>query len=398
MESKRNPNVYRFLTLALYFGDACFTPFFSLYFASQPGLSTLEVAVLLALVPFSFFAGNFFYSIFETSWKRNVFLIRLISIIEALSLVALAYSRSFILLLITTILAAFHNSCMFGLIDGMGAGSAKRRNIPFSFIRIMGSLGYITASIFAFFFMDKIGYTWMFTISASIIFLCLPISFLLVPFEGDEEMKRVEVKESKQSANSSFFKNPNLWLFLVFSALFYGGLNNYNYIVPIFMEQSGLTPGQTAIWTVVRVSVEMVIMLLLPVLVKLLKGNKNVLITGCAFGLLALFFTAILSNLDAILWTAFILRGFGYGFGLVSVVLFAEEIVGERDCSKACSLSNGITYCVCGLLNLLSPFIYENIGFQAYFWTIFAIMALGITILFFIKQKRDSSQKSLAKQ
>lgn len=396
MENKRNPTIYRFLTLALYFGDACFTPFFSLYFASQPGLSTLEVAILLASVPFSFFAGNFFYSIFETSWKRNVFLIRLISILEAVFLISLAYSRSFFLLLPTTILAAFHNSCMFGLIDGMGAGSAKRRNIPFSLIRIMGSIGYITASVFAFFFMDKIGYTWMFTISATIIFLCFPISFLLVPFKGDEFVKRVELTEAFNVEKKQFFKNPNLWLFLVFSALFYGGLTNYNYIVPIFMEQQGLTPGQTAIWTVVRVSVEMVIMLLLPFFAKLFKGNKNTLITACCFGLMALLFNAVLTNFQAILWLTFISRGLGYGFGLVSIVLFAEEIVGEKDCSKACSLSNGVTYCICGLLNLVSPFIYESVGFSVYFWMAFAFMALGVVVLFFIKQKGDSAKKSPA--
>lgn len=395
MENKRNPTIYRFLTLSLYFGDACFTPFFSLYFA-QSNLSLLETSILLALVPFSFFAGNIFYSFFETSWKRNVFLIRLIAILEAVFLVALAYSRSFIFLLPSTILAAFHNSCMFGLIDGMGAGSAKRREIPYSFIRIMGSVGYITASIFAFFFMDKIGYTWMFTISALIIFLCFPISFLLVPFKGDEFVKRVELTEAFNVEKKPFFKNPNLWLFLVFSALYYGGLNNYNYIVPIFMEQNGLTAGQTAIWTVVRVSVEMVIMLLIPFFTKLLKGNKNLLVAACSFGLLALLINAVLTNFQVILWLTFISRGLGYGFGLVAIVLFAEDIVGERDCSKACSLSNGVVYCLCGLLNLASPFIYENIGFTAYFWIIFAIMATGLASLFFIKTKRDSVKKSPA--
>lgn len=396
MENKRNPTIYRFLTLALYFGDACFTPFFSLYFA-QSGLSTLETSILLALVPFSFFAGNVFYSMFETSWKRNVFLIRMIAILEAVFLIALAYSRSFFLLLPTTILAAFHNSCLFSLIDGMGAGSAKRRNIPFSFVRIMGSIGYITASLFAFYFMDKIGYSWMFTISALIIFLCFPISFLLVPYTGDEFSKRVELTEAfNQEKKSDFFKNPNLWLFLVFSAFYWGGLNNYNYIVPIFMEQQGLTAGQTAIWTVVRVAVEMVIMLLIPVFKKLFKSNKNLLIVASSFGLLALLFNAVITNFQVILWATFIARGLGYGFGLVSVVLFAEEIVGERDCSKACSLSNGVLYGLCGALNLLSPYIYESIGFTAYFWIVFGIMALGTCSLFFIKIKRDSSEKSLA--
>ena len=367
MESRRNTHIYRLLTFALYFGDALFTPFFSLYFASCAGLGELEKSILLASVPFAFFVGNLFYSFFETSWKRNVFLIRIISVIEAIFLGCFGLTQNFWWLLPITILTAMHNSCFFGLIDGMGANSAKRHNIPFSTIRIMGSLAYVCGSLFGYFFLDKIGYTISFNIGALFILAMLPISFFLA--RPDEE-RRGQVVPEQRINNKEFFANKNVWLLLAFSALFYGALNNFNYILPIFMTSGGggLTDGETAIWTVVRVVVEMAIMLSLPLFQKVIKTQKRILVLSCAIQLAAVLSSALISDFTALLWVVFILRGVGYGFGLVSLVLFTQEIVGIKACSKACSLATGATYVFCGIINLVSSFIYNAIGFINYFF------------------------------
>lgn len=383
MNAKKNPGVFRLLTFALYFGDSLFSPFFCLYFAST-SLSQTEQDILIALVPFFFFAGNVFFSLFETSWKRNIWLIRIISLMEAIAVCLFGIWQSFFMLLPITILAALHNSCLFGLIDGMGAASAKRNKIPFSSIRVLGGLGYIAGSLFGYFLLDQIGYTIMFIVSACFLFLLGPLSFLLAPAKEEEQPEEIAPEEKK---SYSFWKNPNLWLFLIFSALFFGALNNYNYIVPIYMKDAGLSDGKTAIWTVVRVSVEVVVMFLSPLLMKVVKKQKYGLIIACSFEIACVLFNAVIPNFELAMWLAFISRGIGYGFGLVGMVLFAQEIVGERDCPKAATLSNGVTYCVCGLLNLLSSTIYLNIGFKGYFLVVFSIMAVGLVFLLLIKQK-----------
>ncbi|MCR5692352.1 MAG: MFS transporter [Bacilli bacterium] len=397
MESRRNTHIYRLLTFALYFGDALFTPFFSLYFASCAGLGELEKSILLASVPFAFFIGNLFYSFFETSWKRNVFLIRIISVIEAIFLGCFGLTQNFWWLLPITILTAMHNSCFFGLIDGMGANSAKRHNIPFSTIRIMGSLAYVCGSLFGYFFLDKIGYTIFFNIGALFILAMLPISFFLV--RPDEE-RRGQVVPEQRINNKEFFANKNVWLLLAFSALFYGALNNFNYILPIFMTSGGggLTDGETAIWTVVRVVVEMAIMLSLPLFQKVIKTQKRILVLSCAIQLAAVLSSALISDFTALLWVVFILRGVGYGFGLVSLVLFTQEIVGIKACSKACSLATGATYVFCGIINLVSSFIYNAIGFINYFYILAAMLLAGIIILLFTHayKKKAEDDKSPA--
>ena len=397
MESRRNTHIYRLLTFALYFGDALFTPFFSLYFASCAGLGELEKSILLASVPFAFFVGNLFYSFFETSWKRNVFLIRIISVIEAIFLGCFGLTQNFWWLLPITILTAMHNSCFFGLIDGMGANSAKRHNIPFSTIRIMGSLAYVCGSLFGYFFLDKIGYTIFFNIGALFILAMLPISFFLV--RPDEE-RRGQVVPEQRINNKEFFANKNVWLLLAFSALFYGALNNFNYILPIFMTSGGggLTDGETAIWTVVRVVVEMAIMLSLPLFQKVIKTQKRILVLSCAIQLAAVLSSALISDFTALLWVVFILRGVGYGFGLVSLVLFTQEIVGIKACSKACSLATGATYVFCGIINLVSSFIYNAIGFINYFFILAAMLLAGIIILLFTHayKKKAEDDKSPA--
>ena len=397
MESRRNTHIYRLLTFALYFGDALFTPFFSLYFASCAGLGELEKSILLASVPFAFFVGNLFYSFFETSWKRNVFLIRIISVIEAIFLGCFGLTQNFWWLLPITILTAMHNSCFFGLLAGMGATSAKRHNIPFSTIRIMGSLAYVCGSLFGYFFLDKIGYTISFNIGALFILAMLPISFFLA--RPDEE-RRGQVVPEQRINNKEFFANKNVWLLLAFSALFYGALNNFNYILPIFMTSGGggLTDGETAIWTVVRVVVEMAIMLSLPLFQKVIKTQKRILVLSCAIQLAAVLSSALISDFTALLWVVFILRGVGYGFGLVSLVLFTQEIVGIKACSKACSLATGATYVFCGIINLVSSFIYNAIGFINYFFILAAMLLAGIVILLFTHayKKKAEDDKSPA--
>lgn len=390
MKTKKNPGIFRLLTFALYFGDSLFSPFFSLYFASTY-LSQTEKDVLIALIPFFFFAGNIFFSLFETSWKRNLWLIRIISLLEAISVLLFGIWQSFFVLLPITILAALHNSCLFGLIDGMGAASAKRHKIPFSSIRVLGGLGYIAGSLFGYFLLDKIGYTVMFAVSACFIFLLGPLSFLVAPAK---EKAKPEEMTKEEKRHYSFWKNSNLWLYLIFSALFFGALNNYNYIVPIFMKEAGLSDGKTAIWTVVRVSVEVVVMFLSPLLMKVVKKQKYGLVIACAFEMLCVLFNAVIPNFELAMWLAFVARGVGYGFSLVGMVLFAQEIVGERDCPKAATLSNGVTFCFCGILNLLSSTIYLNIGFTGYFFVVFSIMAIGIAFLLLIRQKHEKTPET----
>lgn len=394
--AKRNPTVFRLLSFGLYFGDSLFSPFFSLYFASTL-LTQGEQDILLALIPFSFFAGNVFFSMFETSWERNIKLIRIISIIEAASVLLFGVWQSFFILLPITIMAAFHNSCLFGIIDGMGAASARRNKIPFSTVRVMGGLAYISGSLFGYFFLDKIGYTALFIVGAIFIFLLGPLSFLIAP--AREETLPEEIKEEKPAERRkySFWKNPNLWLYLIFSTLFFGGLNNFNYIVPLYMSENGLTDGGTAIWTVVRVSVEVVVMFLTPFLMKLLKRQKYGLVVGCAFQMLCVLFVAFVPNFELAMWLSFVSRGIGYGFGLVGMVLFAQEIVGEKDCPKAATLSNGVTFCFCGILNLVSSSIYLNIGFFSYFMIVFGVMTLGVVFLLLIKQKHKESPLETSK-
>ena len=397
MESKRNTHIYRFLTFALYFGDALFTPFFSLYFASCAGLNDIEKSILLASVPFAFFVGNILYSFFETSWRNNVFLIRLISVLEAIFLGCFGLTQNFWWLLPITILTAMHNSCFFGLVDGMGANSAKRHNIPFSTIRIVGSFAYVCGSLFGYFFLDKIGYTIFFNVAALFILTMLPISFLL---RRPKEEKLGQVTPEQKVSNKEFFSNKNVWLLLIFSALFYGALNNFNYILPIFMTSGGggLSDGETAIWTVVRVAVEMGIMVMLPLFLKLFKTQKRILVLSCFIQLVAVLSSALISNFTALLWVVFILRGIGYGFGLVSLVLFTQEIVGIKACSKACSLATGATYIFCGIINLVSSSIYNVIGFINYFYILAALLLAGIIILLFTHayKKKAEDDKSPA--
>ena len=119
---------------------------------------------------------------------------------------------------------------------------------------------------------------------------------------------------------------------------------------------------------------------------------------SCTIQLAAVLSSALISDFTALLWVVFILRGVGYGFGLVSLVLFTQEIVGIKACSKACSLATGATYVFCGIINLVSSFIYNAIGFINYFFILAAMLLAGIIILLFTHahKKKAEDDKSPA--
>jgi predicted MFS family arabinose efflux permease len=77
-----------------FFGDALFTAFISLYLVSID-LNALEKGIVLGLVPIGLFLGNLFYSRFAKSYKDNIRLLKIISLIEGLLILFFGFIKNF---------------------------------------------------------------------------------------------------------------------------------------------------------------------------------------------------------------------------------------------------------------------------------------------------------------
>ena len=112
MKENRNPLIYRLLFYAIFAGDALFSPFYALYFVSA-GMNEWQQSVLLASVPFALFLGDFIFSFFATSFKKDLRLFRAAAVIEIILFIIFGFAWTFPFLLVMTVVTSFFNSALF---------------------------------------------------------------------------------------------------------------------------------------------------------------------------------------------------------------------------------------------------------------------------------------------
>ena len=93
MSEKRNPLYFRFVYFLIFSGDALFSPFYPYYF-DDAGLANWQESLLLACVPFFLFVGDYVFSLFATSFRRNLMLLRIGAACEVLGFLAFGFMAS----------------------------------------------------------------------------------------------------------------------------------------------------------------------------------------------------------------------------------------------------------------------------------------------------------------
>ncbi|MCH3909256.1 MAG: MFS transporter [Bacilli bacterium] len=398
MNEKRNPLIYRLLYFAIYAGDALFTPFYSLFFISV-GLSSLEQSILLALIPFTLFIGNYLFSFFATSYKRNVNLMRWMALAQGVGIVLFGFMQSFASLCVLTIFICLFNSSYFQIEDAASAVSMKKLGVSYSSIRIFGSIAYAAALLAGYFLVGNLPYKYLFVIAGCLMFIGFALTFLIAKPSQEDIHRDAETKEEKADPYRSFFKNKSFVLFLVFYAVFFGCSNTAGYIIPVYLNQLGLLDNEYSLWSGVRVLAEILSFIVFPFLFKIIKKHKTSLIVGSSFFLLSALLFSVVTDRYWLVSSSFLARGFANGFIIISSVSYLQNLVGDKNVARALTLEAGLSYMVTGIGNLVASYIYTALSFQAFFLILFVIQALAFVLLFFVKVTTPPTNKlSLAQK
>jgi PPP family 3-phenylpropionic acid transporter len=184
MSAKRNPTIYRIVYFLIFAGDALFSPFYSLYFVDA-GLVAWQKSLLLALIPFFLFIGDYVFSFFATSFRRSLWLVRISAIAEVFGFLAFGFTKSFPWILTLTIFTSFFDSAIFQVMDATSAVAVKKVHVEYWTIRIFGSLAYAAALISGYFFISYISYTVLYAIASGLILCGLAMSFFIFPVVED---------------------------------------------------------------------------------------------------------------------------------------------------------------------------------------------------------------------
>lgn len=377
IKEDRNSLALPILYLFVYGADALFTPFLSLYYV-HCGFSSLEQAILLGSLPFALCLGNFLVSIFAKDAKTSFLLLKIVLIGEALASLLFSLAKPFWLLLIALILFAFTNSAFFNLNDSFAAIYAKRVHRPFSHYRLFGSLAYIIVTVITSFFIKEDSYQVLFFVGASLFFLGFLSSFFLKPIEAS-----IEVTEEKKSEGRKTSFPPRFFLLLIGYTLVFGTFSTLQYVQPVYYERLNLANSDYSLWYGIRVAVELVTLLLLPLLSKKKKLSYSWLVS---LSFVLLFLSSLITWLVPDVMTSLIafslIRGFGFGFYLGSFVCFINALVGDEGSSKLLTIVSSASYAWSGLSCLLSPYLYDTIGF--FYTFLIMVILIGVGLLLFV--------------
>lgn len=387
MKENRNPLIYRLLFYAIFAGDALFSPFYALYFVSA-GMNEWQQSVLLASVPFALFLGDFIFSFFATSFKKDLRLFRAAAVIEIILFIIFGFARTFPFLLVMTVVTSFFNSALFQVMDGTAAIAAKASGKRYQSIRVYGSIAYAGSLFLGFFIVGKIDYSWLFDIASLFFSIGLAISFLITPV--DETIPPHEIDENGNHVELPLIKNKRFILYLLFYALFFGASNTLGSMLTLYLKGMGLADNEYSFWYGARVVFEIISMILLPYMMKLLKKDKNGLIVGSVLYLFSNVLSIFITDKIGLVASVFLIRGFANAFAIVRNVTYVQHLVGDKKVARALTLCAGFANAVNGIGNLLSSTIYQAWSFQGLFFIMLVIQIGGFVILLTIKDLKPN--------
>jgi MFS family permease len=383
--TKHNFSLYKLQYFAVFAGDALFTPFFALYF-SAVGLTSFQAGILLGLVPFCLFLGDFFFGLLSTSYKANLWLMKLCAFIQAICIFLVGSINSFVGLAILISLANFASGALFQIQDGSSSICSAKEKKSFDSIRIYGSAAYALILFFNYFLLKKgdvSSYALIFKISSFFFVLVI----LINSFIGDYG----EGKFLKKKSHDFHFGKRYIY-YVIFYVLVVGSLSITAYYMPLYMKGLGLGDNEYSLFYCLRVLCQMsVILCFHKFIYSRLKSYRNCLFFGGALVTISTLCGLILPFKYPLAILYNFTKGFGDGFIIVSSVGFLHETLGDKQITLGITLASACHNLFCGVGNLVSPYIYTSTNYIVLFGILLGIALLGYCFLFLTPKKPSNA-------
>jgi PPP family 3-phenylpropionic acid transporter len=377
--------LYKLEYFFIYSGDALFSPFFALFFTSA-GLTITQSGILLGLVPFFLFLGDFVCGFLSTSYRRNLTIIRVACLLEALWIFLTGAVTSFSWLLIFVSLASFSNGALFQIQDGSSSICCGKEKRSFDSIRIYGSIAYAVALFLDYFFLKDASfetYSAIFKLS-SLLFVCA--------FFTNMAMKSYPDSVFTKEKRTSLHFDVHFFYYVLFYVLVNTSVGIAGYYMPLYLKELGLSDNEYSLFYSIRVVCE--ISIILPYhkfIYPLLKSHKKCLIIGAALYIVSTFMGVVVPTQYALVSLYSCLRGFGSGFVIVSSVGFLQDSLGDDKITSGLTLVCALTNLFSGIGNLVAPYIYSETSYIVLFGILFGLGLLGYFFLFLIPSSKKQT-------
>lgn len=389
-----NIGKFRIIYFLFFFGDALFTAFISLYLVSID-LNALEKGIVLGLVPIGLFLGNLFYSRFAKSYKDNIRLLKIISLIEGLLILFFGFIKNFYVICVFAFLINFNNSSYFQIQDATLSMSLKKHMANYSTVRIFGSLAYLVALLCNSVVFKYINYQILFLISGCCMFLAFAFLFFLDKDYYDEKRdEQEETKEEIKEEKRSLFRNRAFIFVLLFNLLTIGSYNVNSYYYPMYLNSLGILDTTYSLFTGLGVGVETIALFLCTFIFKKSKSYKLPLLLGGLFRVIFCLCVTFIKDPNVLIAVGMVFNGIGTGLTLYGNVQFVHELFGDKKITKALTFIGGFLYLNVAIGNFVLPYIMDRISYPYIAFTLSCLEILGLVALLFAKNKKVEKQET----
>lgn len=377
---RKQTNTIRIIYFLKFFADALFCGYMSMFFLTFFDKFSWQYSVLLGVIPFCTLIGNFLWGLISKNVIRNLFIIKIVLILELTGLLLLTFlGGNFITLLIFTIFVSLFNSPYFTLQDGLGSAYSKKEGKSYISIRVLGSSGYLCAlaigSLLIKIFNEN--YQIIFSIAAVIYLICLILWFFIKPFDDLNEKEKEKIKYIEVLKNKTF-------ILYFFSYLLILGCHSVadSYLF-VRLNEVGVTSSTYSLVFASEVLLEIISMV---IVFKFIKEKYHLMVLKIS--IIFLFLRTFLMGFNfpkGLLIAIAPLRGIGWGLFLSTHLITVRKIVSNKLVVKAISILTIALAIVNGTFTLIGSSIYSKISLPTFYFLLSGIMLIGIIIMYLMK-------------
>lgn len=379
---------YKLVNLMRYLGDGFFYPFLALYF-SYLSKTESQIGWLMMIIPLLGALVNPLWSKLSKNINYNRKYLKVLTIIEAVSIIYLLFVVKLPLLVIGTIILGIVGQPFYALFDGYTAVYTLQENKNYAPIRLYGSLGFAFGALIAGYLLEITSFTVIFSITASIFVLISLVVAWIKPLNLDLDKTLVEKAEPKQLVKNGLFIKFVIY-FVITWALLFGG----DAFLGVYFKSLAIESGLYGLILFVQVILEAVVLFFLAKW----KHKDKLMITMIAI-VLANFFRFFIFGIDApisLIIFASVLRPITVGGMLYVSIEYLKLKVSSKNITLAIMISHSLKNIIQAVYTLLGGYYIEKFSYQSfYLYTAF----ITLLALFFIdyKQNRDIIGKDVSR-
>ncbi len=256
---------YKLLSAIRYLGDSFYYPFVSLYLVSC-GLLESNIGFILSITPLVSIFTNPIYTKLCKNAKTTKNILTIITILEAIVIFAISFCKDFHIISVLVLLLALFGTSHYGLMDSLLTIFANKNEIPFSKIRIFGSITYVIGTTAGGYAIKLGGYHLCFGIAMILFMISGILYFIIKPIESDQnELVRTRYRD--------LLKHKEYLLFALFYVVFVGMMYASDYFFPVYLESRGITSNQYGLIYSYYVILEVIVLFVLGRTKKQLNNN-----------------------------------------------------------------------------------------------------------------------------